>query len=208
MLVVESAMIIQFVMLIIVLFVMSTMLILQKNQLYYNVNYVLQMYSKSVEKPNVLTVYSSQNIWNEYISGEQYLKLYQNPRPYRKLFTNTNNSVPFMKNVMNAIETYRIGKSLHEDIEVFETTQQLIRKMAKANIRYTFDVFEAVQENTALSGKMQLKVPIVVTNDFVRQVDFSSELIKGEFTPMQQLKHVSVIFNQLNNGLRQLGGVR
>lgn len=205
-LVVESAMIMQLVMLMIVLFVMSAILILQKNQLYYNVNHALQIYVKTIDKPQALSVYTSQNRWQDQVSVEQYLKLYKNPRPYRHLFYKTDHSIVFPNLAYDAIKTFDIGQRLDEQFSFSQSTGQLIRKSASVDTLYTFDIWDAVQEDTILSGKIQLRAPILVTNDFVRQVDFASELVNGQFVPLQQFKHLSTIFRQLNDGLRRLGG--
>lgn len=207
-LVVESAMIIQLVMLMVVLFVMSAILILQKNQLYYNVNHALQMYVKTVDKPQALSVYANNNRWQEQVSVENYLQLYKNPRPYQQLFHQNDNTVAFSHLTHNAIEKYTVGNPLNEKINFTQTTRQLIRKVATVETTYTFDVWDAVQENTLLSGKINLRAPILATHDFVRQVDFASELVAGKFVPLQQFKKLSAVFGQLNDGLRRLGGIR
>lgn len=207
-LVVESAMIIQLVMLMVVLFVMSAVLILQKNQLYYNVNHALQMYVKTVDKPQALSVYANQNRWQEQVSVEHYLQLYKNPRPYRQLFYKHDNSITLSQLTHDAIEKHKVGNSLNEQVNFTQMTRQLIRKVATVEASYSFNVWHAIQEDTLLSGKINLRAPILATNDFVRQVDFASELVNGKFIPLQQFKKLSGVFRQLNDGLRRLGGIR
>lgn len=204
-LVVESAMIMQLVMLMIMLFVMSAILILQKNQLYYNVNHALQIYVKTIDKPQVFSVYTNQNHWGNSVSVEQYLQLYKNPRPYRHLFYKTDNSVAFPKLVHTAIKTYDIGKSLNEQMNVTISTRHLIQKIANVEIRYAFDIWNVIHEDVLL-GKISLRAPILAINDFIRQVDFANELVNGHFVPLQQSKQLSVMFRQVNEGLRRFGG--
>lgn len=207
-LVVESAMIIQLVMLMVVLFVMSAILILQKNQLYYNVNHALQMYVKTVDKPQTISVYANENSWEKQMSVENYLNLYNSPRPYRQLFYKNDNSVAFSKLTHDSIEKYTIGNTLNEQVNFAQTTRQLIRKIATVETSYSFNVWTAIQEDTVLSGKINLRAPILAINDFVRQVDFASEIVTGQFVPLQQFKKLSGLFSQLNDGLRHLGGIR
>lgn len=208
-LVVESAMIIQLVMLMIVLFVMSAILILQKNQLYYNVNHTLQKYVKNIDKPHVLSVYANENSWKQQVSVESYLNLYDTPRPYRQWFQKKDNSDVFSKLTHDSIEKYTVGNNtLNEKVDLKQTTRQLIRKIATVETSYSFNVWNAIQEDIVLSGKINLRAPILAINDFVRQVDFASEIVTGQFVPLQQFKKLSKLFSQLNDGLRHLGGIR
>ncbi|QTU83069.1 hypothetical protein J7S27_00670 [Carnobacteriaceae bacterium zg-C25] len=203
-LVLESGLVMQAVMLCLLLFVLSSTIILQKNQMYYHTNRAIDAYAKTFDKSDYLTAVSHNNQIDTTLKGSDYIALYRQPRPYRFIFSQPPQPYQSINTATTGIQKDAIGKLNALNIHVEVSTKKLIRKMVRAQVDYALNVWNHVSPNVQLDSHFEVTAPILAVNDFVNQVDLAGEVIQKRFSPMKSLDHVKGLLQRLNRVLRKI----
>lgn len=196
-LVVESAMTIPLVMLCVLLFILSAMVILQKNQMYYEANDTLNRYVNAVNK-NM----SVEQLRIATETPEMYTVRYEKPRPYRLLYQKTS-PIHDVQSLSKALIMTFVPTTYRSELLKHHTTN-MIQKKVTLEINYDLGMMPQVIPEALLTGNLYVSAPVLNSYDFVHQVDLASEILSQQKWLGKQMSSMTILLQRVNSFLRQL----